>query len=159
MDNAKDLLEKVKSTARAALDATGKAAQSAGKKAGEIMENTRLNIEIFRINGEIDNEYKQIGRMVYEAHGGSEVSNDEVARRLELIDQKNARIAELRAQQEKTAEQSCGEKACDCDEQQCIFEQAEHESEQQSEPTKKCEFCGKECAESDAFCGGCGQKL
>ena len=87
--NIKDFLDKVKVTASQAAEAAGKVADAAGKKASELMENTKLNVKIYDLNGEI-------GRSVYLTHTGVEVDTDEIDMKLELIDQKYADIQAIK---------------------------------------------------------------
>ena len=89
-------LEKVKVMADKTSKAAGRAADAAGKKATELASATRINLQIFDLNTECEVLFKEIGRMVYELHRGTEVSNEEMDQKIDLVDEKQARIAALR---------------------------------------------------------------
>ena len=127
--NIKDFLDKVKVTASQAAEAAGKVADAAGKKASELMDNTKLNVKIYDLNGEIDLLLKEIGRSVYLTHTGVEVDTDEIDMKLELIDQKYADIQAIK-------NELAGKKPC-----------------------VKCPNCGKDCNKTDIFCSACGFEL
>ena len=94
----KEIIEKVKLTAKAAAEAAGKAAEAAGKKAEELFEVTKINLKIFDLNNEIEILYKEIGRLLYHAHLGTidEEEND-IQEKLERVDSKNAEIVILKS--------------------------------------------------------------
>ena len=60
----KELLEKVKITASTAAEVAGKAADAATKKAGEIAGVTKLNLQVFDLNTDIELLFKDIGKSV-----------------------------------------------------------------------------------------------
>lgn len=119
----KELLNK----ARASAVTYGKAA---GKFAGSVVEQAKLNLQIFDLNTEIEVAYKEIGKLVYAVHTGEEVCNEAVQAQIEKIDSKTAQIAELRARLTEVKEDGectpaaaepvaceCGENTgCCCDE-------------------------------------------
>lgn len=109
--------------------AAGRAADAAGKKAGELAGATKLNLQLFDLNTECEVLYKEIGRMVYELHLGTEVSNDEMDEKIAQLDEKQERIAALR-------EELAGMKT-----------------------VVTCPSCGRQCSKEDAFCAGCGGAL
>lgn len=123
------LLDKIMVVANKTGQAAGRAADAAGKKAGELATATRLNLQIFDLNTECEVLYKEIGKMVYDLHQGVEVSNDEMDARISAIDEKQARIASLR-------EELAGLKS-----------------------VVVCPQCGKQCSKEDDFCSGCGGAL
>lgn len=125
----KVLVEKAKLTASAAADAAGRAASSASKKAGSLMEVTKLNMKVFDLNTDIELLYKEIGKCVYLTHTGTEVDPEEISAKITEIDEKYAKIAELK--NELAARKS----------------------------TKTCPVCGKPCSKDDAFCSVCGTEL
>ena len=81
-------LDKIKVMAEKTGKAAGRAADVAGKKATELAGATRINLQIFDLNTECEVLYKEIGRMVYELHRGSEVSNDEMDEKIAALDAK-----------------------------------------------------------------------
>jgi len=127
--NVKEIFEKVKATASIAYAAAGKAAEAAGKKAGEMVESTKLNLQVFDLNTEIEILYKEIGKLVYKTHIGDDVDAEEVDKQISAIDEKYAKINELR---QKLAE-------------------LKH--------TMQCPNCGKEVEKNDTYCKSCAYKL
>ena len=125
----KDILEKVKVTATTAAEAAGKAADVASKKASELAGITKLNLQIFDLNTDIELLFKEIGKSVYLTHTGAEIEAEEIDGKIAQIDEKYARIAELK---EMIASRKSG----------C-----------------KCPSCGSECDKGDAFCSSCGAPL
>lgn len=122
-------LDKIKVMAEKTGKAAGRAADVAGKKATELAGATRINLQIFDLNTECEVLYKEIGRMVYELHRGSEVSNDEMDEKIAAVDAKQEKIAALR-------EELAGMKTI-----------------------VVCSHCGKTCSREDAYCSGCGGAL
>ncbi|WP_346704234.1 hypothetical protein [uncultured Agathobaculum sp.] len=122
-------LDKIKVMAEKTGKAAGRAADVAGKKATELAGATRINLQIFDLNTECEVLYKEIGRMVYELHRGSEVSNDEMDEKITAVDAKQEKIAALR-------EELAGMKTI-----------------------VVCPHCGKTCSREDAYCSGCGGAL
>ena len=125
----KDLLEKVKVTATTAAEAAGKAADVASKKAGELANVTKLNLQIFDLNTDIELLFKEIGKSVYLTHTGAEIEAEEIDSKIVQIDEKYAKIAELT---------------------ECIASR---------KTTCRCPNCGCECDKTDSFCSACGTKL
>jgi len=123
----KELLSK----ARASAVTYGKAA---GKFAGSVVEQAKLNLQIFDLNTEIEVAYKEIGKLVYAVHTGEEVCNEAVQAQIEKIDSKTEQIAELRARLTEVKEDGeCTPVAaepvvCECEEEPaccCCEETAE----------------------------------
>lgn len=119
------LLEKAKVVA----ERTGRAAENAGRRAGDMAQATRINLQIFDLNNECEVLYKEIGKMMYEIHLGAEVLNQEMDERIEKLDDTMERIAQLRTQ-------LAGLK-----------------------PARVCQSCGRQCGREDVFCAGCGAAL
>lgn len=122
-------LDKIKVMAEKTGKVAGRAADVAGKKATELAGATRINLQIFDLNTECEVLYKEIGRMVYELHRGSAVSNDEMDEKITAVDAKQEKIAALR-------EELAGMKTI-----------------------VVCPHCGKTCSREDAYCSGCGGAL
>ena len=125
----KDLVERAKATAFNAANAAGKVADSASKKAGELVELTKLNFRIFDLNTDIELLLKEIGKCVYATHIGEEINADDITDRISQIDVKYEEIAKLK---ELMAEKKA---------------------------VSKCPVCGIECDKEDTFCRGCGAAL
>ena len=115
-------LDKVKDMA----DKTGKvsrhAAGVAGKKANDLALATRINLQIFDLN-------KEIGKLVYDLHRGAEVTNEEMDEKMAQVDAKQEKLAALR---DKLAEMRS---------------------------VTACPHCGKPCGKDDAYCSSCGAEL
>ena len=127
--NVKLILERVKATAIYAAEKAGKMADAATKKAGDMAALTKLNLQIFDLNTDIDGLYKDLGRIVYLAHVGDESFVADLDDKFAQIDEKLAKIAELR------------------------------EAIADTKTTVVCPGCGKECSKGDEFCSKCGHKL
>ena len=78
------LLEKAKVYA----GKTGQAAESAGRKATELAQATRLNLQIFDLNTECEVLYKEIGKLMYDVHQGIEADESGIQDRLAKLDER-----------------------------------------------------------------------
>ena len=56
-DKVKDLLDRIRGTASVAADAAAGTARVAGKKAGQMVDVAKLNVQLFDLNGDY-NEVK-----------------------------------------------------------------------------------------------------
>lgn len=128
-DKVKELLEKAKASVGAVASETGRVAQNAVKKAGELVENTKLSIKVSEANSEIDDAYKEIGRFVYLTHSGEDVPSAVIEQLLEKIDRKNK---EIKVYKDKIMA---------------------------TRSTVQCPNCGNECSRQSAFCSFCGNSL
>jgi hypothetical protein len=124
-----DMLEKAKATAMTAATAAGKAADSATRMAGGLFETTKLNLQVFDLNTDIELLFKEIGKAVYLTHTGAAADAEEINDKIAVIDGKYAKIRELKAQIEERRD------------------------------TLRCPSCGAECAKEDVYCRVCGQHL
>ena len=124
-----EILEKAKATAMTAASAAGKAADSATRFAGDLFENTKLNLLIFDLNTDIDLLFRDIGKSVYLTHTGAEVDADDISGKIAAIDEKYLRIKELRVQIEE------------------------------KKVSLSCKVCGSECKKEDVYCHSCGKPL
>ena len=88
------LLEKAKVYA----GKTGQAAESAGRKATELAQATRLNLQIFDLNTECEVLYKEIGKLMYDVHQGIEADESGIQDRLAKLDERREKIEGLRGQ-------------------------------------------------------------
>ena len=91
-EKTKIILEKVKEAACVMGKAAGDAVDVAAKKAGEVVETTKLSINNFELKTEIEVLYKEIGKLVYLTHLGLDVDPEDIEVKLELIDDKNDKI-------------------------------------------------------------------
>lgn len=128
-DKVKALLERVKGTANFAADAAADGARAAGKKAGQMVDVAKLNVQLFDLNGEFNDILRQLGQVMYQTHLGQAAENAAVSAQLERADELAAKIAELKA---RIAD----------------LKQAQ-----------TCPGCGEPCGRGDKFCRACGAPL
>ena len=128
-EKVKELLEKARLTAGLAADTAVKAAGVVTQKGGQIVEKTRRNFQVFDLNNEVELLMRDIGRMVYLTHTGAETDEGELEEKLAQIDEKYARIGEIKAELEA------------------------------GKTTTACPVCGKSCDKTDLYCRVCGEKL
>lgn len=128
-DKVRELLEKAKLTAAAAAGVASHAAGTAMEKGGRLVEKTRRSLKLLDLNNEIEILMREIGRIVYLTHTGTETEESALQEKLERIDAKYAEIAGLKAEQEAQRTKVV------------------------------CPVCGKECDKTDLYCRVCGEKL
>ena len=128
-DKVKNLLERVRGTASYAADAAADGARAAGKKAGQMVDVAKLNVQLFDLNGEYNDLLRQLGQVMYDTHRGEAPENDAVTKLLAQADEKTAKIAELK---NRIAD----------------LKQA-----------ASCPACGESCGRGDKFCRACGKQL
>ncbi len=108
----RDLFDKVKTTAAAASDIVGKSVGDAGKKAGEVVEVTKLRVKIFDLKNDIHVLWREIGQLVYESHAEPDSDPPKLDEKLAAVDEKMQQIREckLRIQElKKAAESAAGD--------------------------------------------------
>lgn len=100
-----ELLERIRTTACAAADAAADTARVAGKKAGQMVDVAKLNVQLFDANGELDAVLRRLGGVMYDAHRSRENTDsvdellaqaDEIDRRREELRQKIAALRQSR---------------------------------------------------------------
>ena len=128
-DKVKALLERVKGTPGYAADAAADGARAAGKRASQMVDVAKLNVQLFDLNGEYNDLLRQLGQVMYDTHRGEAPENDGVTRLLAQADEKAARIAELKNRI--------------ADLKQALT----------------CPSCGEPCGRGDKFCRHCGGAL
>ena len=128
-DKVRDLLERIRGTASVAADATVDAARVAGKRAGQMVDVAKLNVQLFDLNGEFNDIMRQLGQVMYNTHKGEEQEGDCVTDLLAKADETAARTAELKARIADLRR------------------------------AKNCPNCGAPCGKEAKFCSGCGQAL
>ena len=130
MDNrVKDLLDRIRGTAGVAADVAVDTARVAGRRAGQMVDVAKLNVQLFDLNGEYNEVLRQLGQVMYDTHRGRAPEGDRVTELLEQADERAERIAELKAQ---------------------IADLRQAES---------CPHCEAPCGKGDKFCRSCGAKL
>lgn len=128
-DKVKELLDRIRSTAADAADAAAGTARVAGKRAGQMVDVAKLNVQLFDLNGEFNDILRQMGQVMYDAHRGQREEGDKVSELLERADGLSGRISELK-------------------ERIAALRQA-----------RTCPSCGAVCGKEDQFCRRCGAGL
>ena len=126
--NLQDFLEKAKSVFDVAKDATVKGAKTASTKAGEILEQTKINAKIFGLKSECDVYYKKIGELVYNTSKDPTTPQNDLNEWLNELDAKTQRIAELQIEADKFKK------------------------------SIRCGVCGNAMEADATFCSNCGAK-
>lgn len=106
----------------------GEAAQAAAKKSGELVETTKLNVNISSEEDKIQKLYTQIGKALYEKYTAAGVTDDDVKESCEAVKVHEQNIKALRDK---------------------ILE---------LKGTKLCINCGTEMERTQIFCSKCGTK-
>ena len=112
-----------------AADVAVATARVAGRRAGQMVDVAKLNVQLFDLNGEYNEVLRQLGQVMYDTHRGRAPEGDRVTELLEQADERAERIAELKAR---------------------IADLRQAES---------CPHCGAPCGKGDKFCRSCGAKL
>ena len=128
-DKVKNLLERVRGTASYAADAAADGARAAGKKAGQMVDVAKLNVQLFDLNGEYNDILRQLGQVMYETHQGRVPEGGLVTALLNQADEKSGKIAELKTRISDLKQ------------------------------AQTCPACGEPCGRSDKFCRACGKQL
>ena len=128
-DRVRDLMYRVKKTATAVGETAESAARYAGRRAGEMVDVTKLNMKIYDLKAEINSLLKDVGQVVYDAHTGTAPAEDKVDDLLKKIDARSAAIA-------------------DCKDRIAMLRNL-----------RDCPFCGAACGRMDKFCKECGHPL
>ena len=128
-EKVKALLERVKGTASFAADAAADGARAAGRKAGQMVDVAKLNVQLFDLNGEYNDVLRQLGQVMVDTNQGQLPEGGAVTALLNQADEKAGRIAELKG------------RIADLKQSQT------------------CPACGEPCGKNDKFCRSCGGKL
>ena len=128
-DKVKELLDRVRDTAVGAADAANQTARAAGKKAGQMVDVAKLNVQLFDLNGDFRDVLQQLGQVMYDTHQGLPQDGEKVTALLERADELRERIAELK------------DRIADL------------------RQSKTCPACGAACGRDDQFCRRCGGSL
>ena len=128
-DKVKELLDRIRGTASVAADAAADTARVAGKKAGQMVDVAKLNVQLFDLNGDYNNVIRMLGQVMYDTHKGRAPQGDPVTQLLVKADELSEKIAEVKA---RIAD----------------LRQAQ-----------TCPVCGAPCGKGDKFCRSCGQQL
>ena len=128
-EKVKARLERVKGTASYAADAAADSARAAGKKAGQMVDVAKLNVQLFDLNGEYNDILRQLGQVMYETHQGRVPEGGQVTALLNQADEKSLRITELKTRISDLKQ------------------------------AQTCPSCGEPCGKGDKFCRACGKQL
>lgn len=104
-------------------------AEAVGRKAGQLVDVSKLHIGAAELNAEITKRYQALGQYVYENCREALAADPEVVGKLAELDELQAQLTAI------TKEMN--------DKQNKLV----------------CPVCGKQCSNTDAFCSGCGAKL
>ena len=121
--NVRKLLKKVKDTA---IDA----GHAAGKVGKDIWDQAKLGIRLAELNSKVDEEYTEIGKLLYNVHCGKEVEEAKIDEYLASLDSLNKEIESVKAEIAKYAKN-----------------------------TYVCPNCGKSIKKTDLYCSSCGFKI
>ena len=128
-DKVKDLLDRIRGTASVAADAAADTARVAGKKAGQMVDVAKLNVQLFDLNGDYNDIMRQLGQVMYDTHKGQAPEGDPVTQLLAKADELSEKIAEVKARISDLRQ------------------------------AQACPACGAPCGKYDKFCRTCGQQL
>ena len=128
-DKVKELLDRVRDTAVGAAEAANLTARAAGKKSGQMVDVAKLNVQLFDLNGELNEVLRQLGQVMYDTHRGREEDGEKITALLERADDLTGRITELKDRIAALRQ------------------------------SKTCPACGAACGKDDQFCRWCGGSL
>ena len=128
-EKIKTIWDKICAGASQAGEFAAKTAESAGEKAKDVVNASKINLKIFDLTTDIDVLYKEVGKLIYAAHTNEESSTDELEARLLTIDEKMREIEDLKA---------------------CL---------EARKSEKECDSCGKMNEPGSSYCSNCGTKL
>lgn len=128
-DKVKDLLERIRGTASVAADAAVDTARVAGRRAGQMVDVAKLNVQLFDLNSEFNDLLRRLGQVLYNTHLGQEPDGDPITELLLKADETAAKAAEVKA------------RIADLRQSQA------------------CPSCGAPCGKEDKFCRRCGGAL
>lgn len=128
-DKVKELMDRIRGTASVAADACADTARVAGKKAGQMVDVAKLNVQLFDLNGEFNDILRQLGQVMYSTHKGQVPDEDPLPQLLAQADEAAGKIADIKAR---------------------IADLRQVQS---------CPDCGGPCGKEDQFCRRCGAKL
>ena len=128
-DKVKELLDKIRGTASVAADAAADTARVAGKKAGQMVDVAKLNVQLFDLNGDFNDILRQLGQVMYDTHRGQAPEGDPVTELLAEADETVAKVEEVKSRIADLRQ------------------------------SRSCPTCGAPCGKGDKFCRSCGASL
>ena len=145
----------------------GEAAQAAARKSGELVEITKLNVNIGSEEDKIQKLYTQIGKSIFQKYSATGAVDDDVKGTCESIKVHEQNIKALKEKiMEVKSVKSCISCGAEMDRNQVFCSKcgtrneltAAPEQEPQQE-TATCAACGATLAAGSAFCTSCGAKV
>ena len=144
----------------------GEAAQAAAKKSSELVEVTKINMNISTEEEKIQKLYVQMGKKIYEGFSTNGTASEELLESCNAIKTHEDNIAALK---EKILEiknvracSGCGAEL----EKQTVFcpkcgarQEVEQPPVEAAAPAPSCPSCGSPVQDGSAFCTKCGTKL
>ncbi|MGI5962268.1 MAG: zinc ribbon domain-containing protein [Lawsonibacter sp.] len=128
-EKVKTLLDKIRGAADLAADTANQTARVAGRRAGQMVDVAKLNVQLFDLNGEFNDILRQLGQVMYDTHLGRESEGDTVTTLLTKADAAAARVSEVKARIADLRQ------------------------------SQTCPACGAPCGKEDKFCRRCGNAL
>ena len=104
-------------------------AEAVGRKAGQLVDVSKLHIGAAELNAEITKRYQTLGQYVFENCRDALSADPEVVGKLAELDELSAQLAAINKEMN--------------DKQNKVV----------------CPTCGKQCSNTDTFCSSCGTKL
>lgn len=115
--------------AEAACKGAADAAYAAQQVGTELLANAKVRIKIVELEAEVNNQLKELGKMLYATHTGTPTESEELLHKLEEIDKLNEELEVLRG------------------------------GISREDPAPTCPTCCAQVQEGDEFCRECGGKL
>lgn len=148
----------------------GEAAQAAAKKSGELVEVTKLNVNINSEEDKIHKLYSQIGKSIYEKYSALGVAEDNVKEVCEAIKvhEQNIKALKDKISEVKGTKQciGCGAEmekdqvfCSKCGTRNELAPAAAAEVPVQQAAAVTCPACGATLTAGSAFCTNCGAKV
>ncbi len=148
------------------LENIGKAAQAAAKKSSELVEITKLNMNINSEEDKIQKQYTQIGKLIYDKFKAGGNIDEEFLASCETIRTHEQNINNLKEKILETKNlrvcSGCGAEidknsmfCAKCGTKQDVQQAAG----QQAVSAATCPACGAQITAGSAFCTGCGAKM
>lgn len=147
----------------------GEAAQAAAKKSGELVEVTKLNVNINSEEDKMQKLYNQIGKKVYDKYSETGAADADFVEDCESIKVHDQNVKNLK---EKILEVKSMKQCVGCGselEKNQIFcskcgtrneiQQAAEPAQQASQATVSCPACGATLQAGSVFCTNCGSKI
>ena len=128
-DRVKEMMDRIRGTASACADAAADTARVAGRKAGQIVDVAKLNVQLFDLNGELNDVLRQLGQVMYNAHLGEGGGDESIPDLLARADELNERIGGMKDRVAALRQ------------------------------SRSCPACGAACGREDKFCRACGRPL